>query len=82
MDNVPNQNVICQCLKWLHVNSTRDKSLDYRAQKLFVGASTLLFVEAQLQQRDSYKVMSEHVAANPEFQELLGLKSISASQLS
>ncbi|MGG4398174.1 IS4 family transposase [Paenibacillus thiaminolyticus] len=82
MDNVPNQNVICQCLKWLHVYSTRHESLDYRAQKLFVGASTLLFVEAQLQQRDSYKVMSEHVAANPEFQDLLGLKSISASQLS
>ncbi|BFH32973.1 IS4 family transposase [Paenibacillus melissococcoides] len=82
MDNVPNHNVICQCLKWLHVHSTRHESLDYRAQKLFVGSSTLLFVEAQLQQRDSYKVMSEHVAANPEFQDLLGLKSISASQLS
>jgi hypothetical protein len=83
MDNVPNQNVICQCLKLLKVNSSRDETLDYRAQKLYIGASTLLFVEAQLQQRSSYQVMSEHLRANEDFQALLGgLNSISASQLS
>lgn len=83
MENIPNQSVICQCLQLLKVKSSRDEVLDYRAQKLFVGASTLLFIEAQLQQRSSYHVMSEHVAANEEFQALLGgLHSISASQLS
>ena len=82
MDNVPNQTVICQCLKLLNVDSTRDATLDYRSRKLFVGASTLLFIEAQLHQRSSYKVMSEHLAANREFQKLLKLESISAAQLS
>lgn len=82
MDNVPNSNVICQCLKMLSVSTSRDKTLDYRAQKLFVGSTILMFIEAQLQQRSSYYVMSEHLAANEEFQELLGLETISPSQLS
>lgn len=82
MDNIPNQNVICQCLKLLNLNVSRDKLLDYRAQKLFVGPSILMFIEAQLQQRSSYYVMVEHLAANQDFQEMLGLQSISTSQLS
>lgn len=82
MDNVPNQSVICQCLKLLNVNTSRDKSLDYRAQKLFVGPSILMFIESQLQQRSSYYVMAEHLAANEDFQEMLKLESISTSQLS
>lgn len=82
MDNVPNYNVICQCLKMLSVSTSRDRELDYRAQKLFVGSSILMFIEAQLQQRTSYYVMAEHLAANEEFQEMLGLESISTSQLS
>lgn len=82
MDNVPNQKVICQVLKMLSINTSRDKVLDYRAQKLFVGSTVLMFIEAQLQQRNSYYVMAEHLLANDEFQELLGLKSISTSQLS
>jgi len=82
MDNVPNQSVICQCLKMLNVSTSRDKTLDYRAQKLFVGSTLLLFIEAQLQQRNSYYVMSEHLAANEDFQELLSLETISPSQLS
>lgn len=82
MDNVPNQSVLCQCLKMLKVNTSRDKTLDYRAHKLFVGSTILLFIEAQLQQRSSYYEMAEHLAANEDFQELLGLESISPSQLS
>src|SRR5690606_3311503 len=39
-------------------------------------------IEAQLQQRSSYYVMSEHLAANEDFQELLRLETISPSQLS
>jgi hypothetical protein len=67
----------------LKVNTSRDNDLDYRAHKLFVGTSTLLFIEAQLQQRESYVEMSEHVAANDSFQQLLGgLHRISPSQLS
>ena len=82
MDNVPNSTVICQCLKMLSVNTSRDKELDYRAQKLFVGSSILMFIEAQLQQRHSYYEMVEHLVANDTFQKMLGLESISISQLS
>ena len=82
MDNVPNSKVICQCLKMLNVNISRDKVLDYRAQKLFVGSTILMFIEAQLEQRSSYYVMAEHLAANKDFQEMLELESISTSQLS
>lgn len=82
MDNVPNQSVLCQCLMLLDVNTNRDKTLDYRAQKLFVGPSILMFIEAQLQQRSSYYEMAEHLAANDKFQEMLKLESISPSQLS
>ncbi|MND96638.1 Transposase DDE domain protein [compost metagenome] len=57
--------------------------MDYRARKLFVGSSLLLFIEAQLQQRESYAEMSEHLEANNDFQKMLGgLERISPSQLS
>ncbi|GIP33196.1 IS4 family transposase [Paenibacillus sp. J2TS4] len=83
MDNNTNLSVICQCLQLLKVSPSRDCNLDYRAHKLFVGSSMLLFIEAQLQQRESYAEMSEHLIANESFQRLLGgLNSISASQLS
>lgn len=82
MDNVPNQYVICQCLKMLRIHTSRDKILDYRAQKLFVGTTILMFIEAQLQQRNSYYEMSEHLKANDELQAMLGLDRISAAQLS
>lgn len=82
MDNVPNQRVICQCLNLLQVSTSRDKVLDYRAQKLFVGSSILMFIEAQLQRRSSYYAMAEHLAANEPFQERLKLESISPAQLS
>ncbi|TYA12126.1 IS4 family transposase [Paenibacillus faecis] len=82
MDNVPNQTVICQCLKLLNVDPSRNTSLDYRARKFFVGSATLLFIEAQLHQRGSYKVIAEHLAANRDFQKFLQLESISAAQLS
>ncbi|WP_379210430.1 IS4 family transposase [Paenibacillus sp. GCM10012303] len=82
MDNVTNSSVICQCLQMLKVDLSRNKQLDYRTHKLFTGTSTLLFIEAQLQQRGSYAEMSEHLAANESLQKLLGLTSISASQLS
>jgi len=84
MDNVtiPNQSVICQCLNLLRVSTSRDKVLDYRAQKLFVGSSILLFVEAQLQQRHSYYEIAEYLEANKHLQEMLQLESISPAQLS
>ncbi|MDU0330598.1 IS4 family transposase [Paenibacillus sp. 3LSP] len=83
MDNSTNLSVICQCLQMLNINSSRDSVLDYRARKLFVGSSLLLFIEAQLQQRESYAEMSEHLEANEDFQAILGgLESISPSQLS
>ncbi len=82
MDNTTNPKVICQCLQLLKVDPSRNKKLDYRTHKLFTGASTLLFIEAQLQQRGSYAEMAEHIAANDSFQQFLGLNSISPSQLS
>lgn len=83
MDNSTNLSVICQCLQMLNINLSRDGELDYRARKLFVGSSLLLFIEAQLQQRESYAEMSEHLGANDDFQKILGgLESISPSQLS
>ncbi|SDE79201.1 Transposase DDE domain-containing protein [Fontibacillus panacisegetis] len=83
MDNNTNLSVICQCLQMLNISPSRDGDLDYRARKLFVGSSLLLFIEAQLQQRESYAEMSEHLGANEDFQAMLGgLESISPSQLS
>lgn len=82
MDNIPNETVICQCLRLLDLEKYRSWFVDHRSQKLFSGAAIQLFVESQLCQRQSFDEMAEHLNANSSLQRLTGLESISASQLS
>lgn len=82
MGSIANDQVICKCLNMLDLSDERDKTLDFRAQKLTVAKLVKLLMEAQLRQHSSYSVIAEHLRSSESFQEYLGLESISASQIS
>lgn len=82
MGNIPNNQVICKCLDLLNIGDERDKILDFRAQKLTVSKLVKLMIEAQLKQHSSYSVISDHLRSSDLFQQVIGLESISESQIS
>jgi len=83
MGNIPNNAVICKCLNLLDLHvDYRCPFSDYRARKLNVVNFIQLLVEAVLNQRGSLDEISEHLRSSHTLQQILGLDSISPSQLS
>jgi hypothetical protein len=82
MGNLPNNQVICKCLDLLELGDERDKTLDFRVQKLTTARFTKLMIEAQLKQHGSYEIIAEHLRSSDTLQQSVNLESISASQLS
>ncbi|MNN06112.1 Transposase DDE domain protein [compost metagenome] len=82
MGNIPKDQVICKCLDLLNLSDERDKTLDFRTQKLTVSRLVKLMIEAELRQHSSYSVITEHLRSSDSFQQHLNLTSISESQIS
>lgn len=82
MGNIPKDQVICKCLNLLDLSDKRDKTLDFRAQKLTVTKLVKMVLEAELRQHDSLGFISEHLRSSPLFQQFIDLDSISKSQIS
>jgi len=82
MGNNISKSVISQCLKWLEIPEFVSEFLDFRKHKLTLAASIRLFIEAQLSARRDPECIVENLRDCPELQELTGLTSLSASQLS
>lgn len=83
MGNIPKNSVICKCLNLLDINDDyRCPFLDHRIRKLTVVNFIKLFIEAVLNKRGSLDEISEHLRSSHTLQQLLGLDSISPSQLS
>lgn len=82
MGSIPNNQVICKCLDLLDLSDERDKTFDFRAQKLTAAKLVKLMIEAQLRQHGSYRVITEHLRSSESFQQVLDLASISESQIS
>src|SRR5690606_19673600 len=82
MGNITKDQVICKCLDLLDLSDVRDKTLDFRVQKLTAAKLVKLMIEAQLKQHSSYGVLVEHLRSSETFQQYLQLESISSSQVS
>jgi hypothetical protein len=82
MGSIPKDHVVCKCLDLLDLGEDRDIVLDYRVQKLTVAKLVKLMVEAELKQYSSYSVIAENLRSSSEFQKIIGLESISESQIS
>ena len=82
MGNIAKDQVICKCLDLLDLGDSRDKTLDFRAQKLTVAKLVKLIIEAELRQHDSLGVIAEHLRSSDSFQHFVDLESISKSQIS
>ncbi|QQZ60898.1 IS4 family transposase [Paenibacillus sonchi] len=82
MDNIPKMTVIRQCLSLLPTLSPTCVPLDYGVKKLRTLALLQLSVTAHLLRWESYREYAWQLDASPDLQELLGLPSISASQVS
>lgn len=82
MGNITKDQVICKCLDLLDLSDVRDKTLDFRVQKLTTAKLVKLIIEAQLKQHSSYGVLVEHLRSSETFQQYLQLESISSSQVS
>jgi hypothetical protein len=48
MGSIPNNQVICKCPDLLDLSDERDKTFDFRAQKLTAAKLVKLMIEAQL----------------------------------
>jgi Transposase DDE domain len=81
MDNDKKLSVVCQCLRVLDLQNYRSIFDDHRSKKLFAGSAIGLHVVAQLLQLQSYSELAEQLHAHTQLAEILGLSSISASQL-
>ncbi|MBA9088685.1 hypothetical protein FHR92_005203 [Fontibacillus solani] len=53
MGNIPKDQVICKCLDLLNLSDERDKTLDFRTQKLTVSRFVKIMIEAELRQHSS-----------------------------
>lgn len=82
MGNIPKVHVICKCLELLSLSDERHEIFDFRVHKLTTAKLVKLMLEAQLNQHRSYSVIAENLRSSDVLQEVLGLQSISESQIS
>ncbi|XKH50472.1 IS4 family transposase [Chryseomicrobium palamuruense] len=82
MKSVDQETVLRQYLNYLPNNILADIIWNYRNQKITDFDVVKLFITANLAKWDSYREMADGLAASPEVQEVVGIESFSASQLS
>lgn len=81
MGNVPEKTVICKCLNFIELSDESFPLFNYRAKFTLVKAVKLL-IEAEIHQRADLGEISDALHANKDLQKILGLDSISPSQIS
>ena len=82
-NNIVHDTVMSQCLQLLKLEDLPSGIYqDYYTKKLTTSAAVQLFIESQLNKRESYDDIVDHLQSDSSFQEMIGLKSISTSQLS